>query len=92
MTNGSKYLAHVIAKGVKGHYEPIINWYQELYAYTDHIISLLLSGHANTVMPFILNSFKPGLVSKNFEVALWASQLLTKISFLIVQNKEKKLL
>jgi hypothetical protein len=27
LTNGSKYLAHVIAKGVKGDYEPIITWY-----------------------------------------------------------------
>lgn len=27
LTNGSKYLAHVIAKGVKGNYQPIINWY-----------------------------------------------------------------
>ena len=73
MTNGSKYLAHVIAKGVRGDYDPIIGWYQELYAYTDHIITLLLMGNANSVLPFILNSFKPGLVSKNYEVALWAS-------------------
>ena len=39
-----------------------------------------------------MNSFKPGLVSKNYEVAKWASMLLSKISYLIVNNKEKKLL
>ena len=43
LTNGSKYLAHVIAKGVKGDYVPIIEWYQELYGHTDHIVNLLRS-------------------------------------------------
>jgi len=39
-----------------------------------------------------MNSFKPGLVSKNYEVALWASRLLSKLSFLIAHNKDRKLL
>ena len=39
-----------------------------------------------------MNSFKPGLVSKNYEVAKWAAMLLSKISYLIVNNKQKKLL
>ena len=77
----------MIAKGVRGEYQPIVNWYEELYAYTDHIIHLLLQGHMKTVLPFIMNSFKPGLVSKNYEVAKWAAMLLSKISYLIVNNK-----
>jgi len=47
LTNGSKYLAHVIAKGVKGDYDPIIAWYQELYAHIDHIVNLLKAGDCN---------------------------------------------
>jgi len=38
-----------------------------------------------------MNSFKPGLVSKNFDVALWSSRLLSKLSFLIAHGKHKDL-
>jgi len=34
-----------------------------------------------------MNSFKPGLVSKNYEVALWASRLLSKLAYLIAHGK-----
>jgi hypothetical protein len=38
-----------------------------------------------------MNSFKPGLVSKNYEVALWASRLLSKIAYLIAHGKDELL-
>jgi len=47
LTNGSKYLAHVIAKGVKGDYDPIIAWYGDLYNHSDHIVSLLRTGDSS---------------------------------------------
>jgi len=81
LTNGSKYLAHVIAKGVKGNYDPIISWYQDLNANTDHIIQLLKSGDSASVFPFLMNSFKPGFVSKNLEVTLWTCRLFSKLGF-----------
>lgn len=79
LTNGSKYLAHVIAKGVKGDYEPIIAWYRELYTHTDHIVTLLRAGDTKQVFPFLMNSFKPGLVSKSNVVGLWSCRLLSKL-------------
>ena len=81
LTNGSKYLAHVIAKGLVGDYNPIIGWYQELYANTSHIIKLLKTGDSSQVFPFLMNSFKPGLVSKNYEVAVWTARLISNIGF-----------
>jgi hypothetical protein len=39
-TNGNKYLAHVIAKGAKGVFEPIIAFYQEIYANSNHLVKL----------------------------------------------------
>jgi hypothetical protein len=39
-----------------------------------------------------MNSFKPGLVSKNYEVALWASRLLSKLAYHIAHGKNKLLL
>lgn len=88
LTNGSKYLAHVIAKGVKGDYEPIISWYTELYAYTDHIVHLLKTGSSQNVFPFLLNAFKPGLVSKDPRVAAWAARLISKLGLELSQYPE----
>ena len=81
----------MIAKGVKGDYEPIIAWYQELYAHSDHIISLLRSGDSSQVFPFLMNSFKPGLVSKSNVVAKWAANLISKLGLELnsVQNLKK---
>ena len=64
---------------MKGDYEPIINWYQELYANIDHIVGLLSQGDCNQVFPFLLNSFKPGLVSKSQDVAIWAARFISKL-------------
>lgn len=32
MSNGNKYLAHLLVKGVKGEFDTLINWLSEVYA------------------------------------------------------------
>ena len=53
---------------------------------------MLRNGNCKNVLPFIMNSFKPGLVSKNYEVAVWASRLMSRLSLEIAQEKEEKAL
>ena len=36
-------------------------------------------GDSNQVFPFLMNSFKPGLVSKSNDVAIWAARLISKL-------------
>ena len=50
-----------------------------MYSYTDHIVGLLRTGVTANVFPFLMNSFKPGLVSKDPRVAAWAARLISKI-------------
>lgn len=52
---GSKYLAHVVIKGLKGQYEPIVTYLQEVYSELDHLILLLTcSQNIKTSLFFVL--------------------------------------
>ncbi len=31
LTNNNQFLTHCVVRGVKGNYEPMIDWYQEIY-------------------------------------------------------------
>ena len=41
LTNNNQFLIHCIVKGVKGRFEPMINWYQEIYQYSRHLSMML---------------------------------------------------
>ena len=81
LVNGNKYLAHVLAKGIKGNFEPVIYWYKELYAQSKHILQLVIKEESTGSVPTILQALKPGLYSKNEEVAQWTCRFLSKIAF-----------
>lgn len=40
-TNNNQFLIHSIVKGVKGNYEPLNNWYNELKGHLKHMNTLL---------------------------------------------------
>lgn len=67
-TNQNKYLAHVIAKGLKGEFSQIISFYQELQKYIAKLKTMFESDPKS--QGFTLYALKPGLVSKNKEVVL----------------------
>ena len=41
LTNNNQFLTHCVVKGVKGRYEPMINWYQDIYQYSKHLTAML---------------------------------------------------
>jgi hypothetical protein len=41
LTNSYQYLIHSCVKGVKGRFEPVISWYQEVYANSKHLADLI---------------------------------------------------
>jgi len=68
-THGNKYLAHVIAKGVKGLFDPIVSFYQEVYANCNVLLKFFSEDTSRKSLHFSLSAMKPGLVSRNFDVA-----------------------
>ena len=41
MADGNKYLAHIFVKGLKGEYDPIVNFFQEVYSKNKHLLYLI---------------------------------------------------
>lgn len=37
LTNSNQYLIHSVVKGVKGKFEPVIQWYQDVYAHSKYL-------------------------------------------------------
>jgi len=78
---GNKYLAHVLAKGIKGNFEPITDWYKQVYANSKHLLQLIVKEESTGSVNMALQAFKPGLYSKNEDVAHWACRLLGKLAY-----------
>ncbi|CAK88326.1 unnamed protein product (macronuclear) [Paramecium tetraurelia] len=82
-TNNNKYLAHILAKGVKGVFEPIIAFYKETYANSNQLNKLFNEDATKKSMIFAFQALKPGLVSKSYDVVYEAVRLFTRLGSLI---------
>ena len=56
-TKSSKYLAHVVIKGLKGNYEPIVTFLQDVYSNLDHVLTLLEGDLTKSTMAFSLQVY-----------------------------------
>ena len=79
LTQGGKYLAYIISKGLKGKFNPIISWYQEIYANISHLLKLVSNEEASGSVPLMLASLKSGFNSKNIETVLWCCRVFSKM-------------
>ena len=41
LTNNNQFLIHCVVKGVKGRYEPMVNWYNDIYQNSKHLSNML---------------------------------------------------
>ncbi|EGR31584.1 hypothetical protein IMG5_106360 [Ichthyophthirius multifiliis] len=80
-TNNNKYLAYLFAKGVKSLFDPIIQFYQEVYMNIPHLIKLFNEDNTRQNITFTMNCLKPGIISKNIEVSSWTARLFSKMGF-----------
>jgi hypothetical protein len=85
LTNNNQYLMHSVIKGLKGNFEPVIGWYEELNSISEYfaeIICLESKKHKkhNTLI-MAMNAVKTGCFSHNYEVAQWCLRFLTKLAY-----------
>jgi hypothetical protein len=84
LTNGNQYLIHASVRGLKGNYEPIISWFQEVYSHSKHLSDLMIeSENANIGKALLttMNGLKSGLYSLSRDVISWCARLMGKIAF-----------
>ena len=79
IAENNKYLAHIMVKGVKGAFAEVEEILQRFYQDNEQIIQKIVENHDMCV--FYLQVVKPALLSKNEEVAMWASRILTKVGY-----------
>lgn len=79
MANGNKYLAHVMVKGAKDDFGPVISWISEVYANLDRTLYFFSLNEINISIFF--STIKPGLLSKEPEVSLWTLRCYSKLMF-----------
>lgn len=79
MTQGGKYLAHIIVKGLKGQYAPVVAWYQAVFAALKHLIGLVVKEEVNGSVSFLLSTLRPGFLSRSLEVAQWTCRVFSRL-------------
>jgi hypothetical protein len=95
LTDNSKYLAHILAKGLKGIFEPIILWFQEMNENLPQLFMLCeldrkASSNNYTDIVRVLNDCKGGLLSRSHEVVEKVSKFFIDIGHeLYIRNKGK---
>ena len=86
LTQDNKYLNHVVVKGMKGKYDQVLTWYQDLHAHSKHILTLLTKEDPVAGAELFLGAFKPGFFSKSVEVVQWCSRVFSKLGVEFVDN------
>jgi hypothetical protein len=68
-----------LAKGLKGDYEPIKSWYQDILNNVPTLFRLIEQDDKSKSLLFALRACKPGLISKNAETAEWSCKLFVTL-------------
>ena len=86
LTQNGKYLGHVIVKGLKGKHEPIINWFQEVFANLKHLVNLIEKEEVNGSVVLVLSSLKAGFLSKSLESALLCCRIFARLGLELLEK------
>lgn len=65
----NKYLAHLLVKGLKNEFDPILNMLEDITSHMSFIIDTLFCLDEQQSLTFLLNAIKPCLISKSPQVA-----------------------
>jgi hypothetical protein len=82
LSKNKTYLAHILAKGIKKDFKPVIKYLEEMKRTKDHYARLIqqeiLSGNLKGMIS-ILQTLKPGMIGRNAEVASKCASLIAYI-------------
>lgn len=83
LTNNNQFLTHCVVKGVKSRFEPMVNWYNDIYQNSRHLSQMLETEVENSIatkdpklikaaqqnFEKVLQTISTGCYSQNFDVA-----------------------
>ncbi|OMJ70384.1 hypothetical protein SteCoe_31656 [Stentor coeruleus] len=80
LAQGFKFLAHIIAKGLKGDFDPVKIWLHEIYSNTNKLTELVQNELSEGSVQCVMNAIKAGIISKDQEVVELTFTLITKLA------------
>lgn len=72
-------MAHIIVKGLKGQYEPVVAWYQAVFAALKHLLGLMVKEEVNGSVSLLLSTLRPGFLSRSLEAAQWTCRVFGRL-------------
>ena len=76
---------HSVVKGLKGNFEPVIGWYEELNSISEYFAEIICLEYKKTkksnTLIMAMNAVKTGCFSHNYEVAQWCLRFITKLAY-----------
>ena len=79
MTQGNKYLAHIVVKGLKGQFGSVLNWYHKIDETLDHLTAMILKEASAGSLALILPVLRPGLISRDEGIVIYAAKLIKRL-------------
>ena len=79
LSDGNKYIIHILVKGFKEDIKPVIIWLNELNTHIETFIKLIKAEEKTNGIEMVLGTFKGGLYSKHIEVAKLIGELYCKL-------------
>ena len=89
LTQGNKYLAQILGKGLKTDFQPVRNWYKDLKRCAKTLIELILKESQSGSLTLVLSALRPGLLSRSEAVILDACALFTAIVPQLTLNSDQ---
>ena len=88
LTQGNKYLAQILGKGLKTDYQPVRNWFKDLKRCANALIQLILRETQTGSLSLVLSALRPGLLSRDEGVVLDACALFTALAPQLTLNSD----
>lgn len=80
LVQDNRYLKKVMSKGLKGDFNPLRLWYQDIYSNTERLCDLLKEEEEEALL-LVLSTLQSGFTCSDEEVRTWACRLFSKFSF-----------
>jgi len=77
LTANTKYLSHMMEKGIKGSFDAVDAWYAEVFK-SKGLLGELMIQNPSTI-PFVLNTLKWAFSSENEESANWMARIYANL-------------
>lgn len=79
LTSNNIYLAQITAKGFRGDFSPVLQWYRDIYGNAELLTNYMKAEEQENSLKCVLNAIKHGLTAEDSEVVQWCINVFSRI-------------